>query len=63
MVEDPYADVALIYAGFECENCFAYFHEHTNDEAMGKMAKDLGWYVVPKDDDWTVLCPACKPKE
>ena len=67
--DDPYALVALVYAGFDCEKCGAYFCTDGSEEEMGQAAKDAGWSVVPawievmNCDDFHIHCPECKGKQ
>jgi hypothetical protein len=68
--DDPYADVALIFAGFICEGCpndlldiptRPYTPVSGWEEEIGRYARDAGWYVeVLSANDWLVLCPACR---
>ena len=60
---DPFENVALIYVGFDCDQCLAYeCADPNNHEVTAKAAKEKGWQVTPKDDDWSILCPMCKPQ-
>ncbi|WP_404309312.1 hypothetical protein [Neorhodopirellula lusitana] len=59
---DPYQDVALIFAGFQCDNCGDYCAgnpDGSSDNPLGgsdsleldcvtmaRVARDLGWIVI-----------------
>jgi hypothetical protein len=67
---DPYEMVALVYAGYICDNCQADlldnptvgFNQPEWEKAMAQYAKDQGWLCLAKNDDWIVKCPRCKEK-
>ena len=69
---DPYEDVALIFAGFICDQCGEALMEHPSmpyapgdewERAMAVLAKQRGWYAHwAANDDSTVYCPVCSKK-
>jgi hypothetical protein len=63
MIQD-YEDCILIYAGLECEVCFAYYNGGRTNilPQRAKNAQQKGWLVQPKGDDFEVFCPKCAKK-
>ncbi len=69
--DDPYSDVALVFAGFLCQRCPAELlklpdwrpADPAADEwqAFGQLGREAGWRVEwqPDRNDWLVLCPGC----
>jgi hypothetical protein len=67
--DNPYHSVALIYAGFTCEECGLYcsgepegVHEQTPYKIMAEIAEQAGWLVRSRDAaqyDYLILCPSC----
>lgn len=60
-MNDPFLNVALVYVGYDCDQCLAYeCAAPGNPDETARIAKEKGWHVVPKDNDWSILCPQCK---
>jgi hypothetical protein len=67
--DNPYHSVALIYAGFLCEQCGEYcsgmadgLRGQSPYRLMAETAQRCGWQVRDRDParyDYEVLCPVC----
>jgi len=52
--------VAIIYAGFQCDKCPAYYAVGKDDSEIARNAQQQGWFVDIEKPDARILCPECK---